>query len=386
MKTQVPFDSIRGVCLGALGFLACACAVGTAQEMMDSMDKLTVAKSASRARVLDGAFSDALSSEKAALQFAENRFGKTHPSLAPVLTDLATIYRYMADYPAAEKELRWALALREKNLKSNDPLLAESLCQLGGLYGDWGRWKESLFYETRAHSILGNSNNKSDTLLSQVLNQLGRAQAGLGDTSAAVSSYKESLEVSEKAKTRDPVLVIEALKALSVLSAGNKQFSEAQSCLEKALETSKKNYASDSVEVGDALESLGDFFHARQQLEKAQPLYQSAIQNYKRFVGVYFGYPTLPYLLRLSKAYETVGDDKSSEDLLGKGLDSARVSYGKNHPQVAVFAWRLGQVQIRLGKTKSGREHLLECQTILQSLFPADYPFLRDVEARLKNN
>ena len=124
-----------------------------AEGPWDDQDFLVVSENTAYVKAADGEFSDALAAEKNALAAAQDRFGPTHPSLAPILTDLATLCRKMARFSEAESDLRWALALREKNLGLNDPLVAQSLDQLASLDSDLGRFEESEILEKRAVGI-----------------------------------------------------------------------------------------------------------------------------------------------------------------------------------------------------------------------------------------
>ena len=359
---------------------------GWALERLDSIDRFIVAKHSAAARVQNGDFAGALSAEKVALQIAENRFGKTHPGVVPVLEDMASIYRYMGDYAMAEVDLKWGLALREKALPEGDPLLAESLSQLGEFYGDTGHWIEADFYENRALSILEGQKSPFPGNLIAALNVIGNADLHLQKTGEALAFIKRGWESWKTIKEGTPLLGIETLSLLAKVELLANRDTDAQTHLEKALEIARKSFAVDSVELADAMEPLADFYRSQNQLEKARPLYQSALQIYKRFVGVYFGYPTLPYLQRLARGYASTGDDKSAEDLLGKALNTAGDVYGKSHPQVAVLCFELAKVEKRLGEGKSARLHLEQSLDILKSHFPSNYPLTQEVETRLKND
>jgi len=112
------------------------------QEALDSSDKIFSAQYAAYQRVQSGSLNDALAASKDALKTAENRYGPTHPTVVPLLVDLATLYRIMGRYEEAESSLKWGLAIREKTLDKNDLLIAETLEHLASLYNDWGNGKK----------------------------------------------------------------------------------------------------------------------------------------------------------------------------------------------------------------------------------------------------
>src|SRR5579872_1332120 len=155
----------------ALFFYLSLCTVGMtrAERMMDSVDTFSVARNAAYMRIKDGDFAGALSAEEKALRSAEDRFGKLHPSIVPVLNDVAVIHRYLGHYAQAETDFKWGLAIREKTLGPDDPLVAESLSHLAALYDDWGRWQEGEFFAQRALTIREEQPVKSPRDISQAL-------------------------------------------------------------------------------------------------------------------------------------------------------------------------------------------------------------------------
>lgn len=345
-----------------------------AEQNMDSMDTFSVATSAALARVREGDFKNALSAEMNAMSIAENRFGKTHPSVAAVLTDLATIHRYMGLYPEAESELKWALAIRERALEPNNLLIADSLENLACFYNDWGRWKDALYYGNKAVELYEKLGTSSSPSLSRGYAHLGEIQLNLGDKRDALESLGRTRELLEKHPSPDPLVKVGFLNLMAEAYLRSKKTTEAETCLKDSLEWVKAHDAVDSVEMGDALKKLGDFYGAQGRKEKAQAQYEAAFKVYRRFVGVNYTYPSLPYLRRLAGVQLELGQAKEAKDLLEKTLQSSVEVFGNQHPQVALDLWALAQAEKKLGEKDKAQKHLKEALNISQAFFPPDHP------------
>jgi len=366
--------------LPALFFLFTLPSTGPSQELLDSVDGLLSAQYSAYKNNEAGFLNDALASAKAALETARNRYGPTHLAIVPVLTDLATLDRVLARFEEAESNLKWGLAIREKKLGPQDPLVAESLEQLAALYDDWGKWKEAEFFGKRALDIREKFTDQGG--LVKALGLLGGIELNLRNNTAAQTLLKRGLELQDK-NAGPPVLSIQMLSSLAIAFLADKRPAEALASLQKALSLAQKNFPAEGVEWEDAMKKLGDYYASTGQPEKAKPLYESVLKIAKGYVGVYYGYTVLPYLQRLAEAYQSVGDYKSAEDLLNKSLATSREAFGTQHPLVAVTLLRLARAEEGLGESKSARTHREEALSILKSRLPKDYPLILEVTTQL---
>ena len=182
-----------------------------AEQTMDSGDALSVAESTAYDRCQKGKWEEALAAEQNALKIAESRYGPTHPSLAPLLAEVATLDRYLALYADAESNLQWALAIREKNYGMGSPLVAESFCDLASLYFDWGHWEEAEFFQRKAVALLDNGTEEPENPenLGQALELLGQIEMELQKKDEALSLLKRSLEIAEKDPAVRPTRLLE---------------------------------------------------------------------------------------------------------------------------------------------------------------------------------
>jgi hypothetical protein len=384
---------------------------------MDSEDQLSVDRFTARERIKSGYIVDALKAEQDALQVQEYRDGPIHPSLAPILDDLATLDRYLARYSEAESRLKWALAIREKTFGSNNNLVAQSQHLLASLYLDWGHWEDAEFYEKKAllslqynqshASILntwlpnfirfvktlapkqaarGQAQNPSENKplpLWEAFALMGQIKMGLQNNKEALAFFQESLETEQKDPDRTPSSHIQLLNLTAENHLLLQQPSDAQSCLEEALNTAKANFKANSIEVADAMEHLGIFYRSQKLEDKAKPLLSSAREIYRGCVGTYFGYSSLPYVQKLAKADESLGQFNDALELLQKNIQSAREAFGANHPRVAVGLMDLAEAEKAVGQDALAQKNLKQALKIAQSVYGDDYPLVLKIQKQI---
>jgi tetratricopeptide (TPR) repeat protein len=349
-----------------------------AEHTLDVTDPLVVARNQAFIGVKNGSLTDALSIEEKALKMAQDEWGPTHPSLAPILTDLATIDRYLGRYSDAEASLNWALALRVKAFGPEDPSAAESLGQLASLYADWGRWDDAEYYAARTRNLLEKSNNDSSTPFIQTLNELGAVDLAQGKTAQSESWFKESLKIQDQNQIPDKNGYIQSLTRLSEVYRIEKNMADAQNFLEKALETAQKSFPADSLEVADAAEALGVFFQSQNKPQSADPLLASSLKIYQHFVGDYYGFSTLPFVSRLAKAYSLSGNNKQALDLLTSCLKIRQDTYGEKSVQAALTLMELSRVEKKLGADSVFKQESSEALTILKGYFTDQHPLVKE--------
>lgn len=351
--------------------------------MMDS-GVFNNSRSAALILAAAGKFPKAIQVENDALQIAQDEFGPTHPSLVPILDDLATIQRCVGQYKESEEGYKWGLALLEKNMGPDHPLVANSLDHLAALYNDLSRNNEAELLEKRALGIRENAAQPDPTSLAQTLGLMGQTELNLKNDGQAQALFLRALQTLDDKPDSHPGLSLVFLNALAQTYHLGQNFSEEQSTLEKALDTAQKNFRADGVEVADAMERLGDFFHSQNQDAKAQTLYESAFQIDQHYVGTVYSYPSLPYLKRLAKADGALGKIKESEDLWQKSIQTEKEVFGPRHPQIALDLIQLAQVETGLGKQSMAQADLKESLTILKIYFTDDNPWVLQAQKQLK--
>jgi len=354
---------------------------------MDSEDALSIAEVTAADRTPKGKFTEALTAEQNALKIAENRYGPTHPSLVPILFDLATLDRHLALYPEAENNLQWALAILQRNFGNVDIQTAESLSQLASLYFDWGHWEDAEYFQNKAVTLWEKApqTGTAPLMLAQALGLLGQIELELGKNAKALSLIKKGDGLLENNPGIQPIQRIQSLNLLASAYHSLGKFPEEGSCLQKALQLAKNHFKANAVELADAQQRLAGFYHSQNQDGEAKPLYESALQIYQGCVGSYFGYSSLPYIQKLATAQEIAGQWKEARDLLQNALPSCEEIYGSSHPQVAVFLLDLARAQKGLGQKDAAQADLKTALQIARSFYRDDNPLVIQIKKELQH-
>jgi hypothetical protein len=354
------------------------------QQLMDMYENYTTKRIAASSDSENGNFKNALEGEQIALQAAQNKFGSLHPSIVPVLNDLAAIYRAMGRYPEAEKTYKWGLAIRENALGLGNPLVADSLNHLAALYGDLARDTEAEILEQRALQIMEKAKGGPNPECALEFLLLGKTQMNLGKFGEAEKTLELGLESEKGGTNPNPGLQLEILSALSQASRAAGHFDKAEARLLQCLEFCEKNFKADGVEMADALERLGDFFRAQGQKSKAQGYYESASKIYKQFTEISCTYPTVPYLLKTAAAYQAMGDDKTARKIREKVLATLRDCLGPDHPRVALCLAELAGDDLALGDKASAVNELKDAWEILKTSLGGQHPLTLNIQKRLQ--
>ena len=356
--------------------------VGAEEPMMDISIFLTSRVGAINS-LKEGNLKGAIAGERMALKITEDQNGRTSLSLVPILTDEAVLHWDLAEYQEAEQELKWALALQEKNLGPDDPKVADSLDPLAALYTDLDRMVEAELLEKRALGLRQGAPNADPQALAKNLGLLAHIEGRMGNKAEQLKLYQRAYNTLKALPHPDLTLAMDISKGFASALTAQKQFSRAATCLEANLEFTQKNFSSDSVEVGNASMDLADFERQEGEFEKAEPLYKTAKNINQRFVGTDDEYATLPYLIRLARINEGLGDLQAAADLWQRTLDVEKRVFGPSHPRIAITLYHLAETESSLKKEGKAKEHLQQAVAILKKHFSSDHPLVAKIRLKL---
>jgi tetratricopeptide (TPR) repeat protein len=350
-----------------------------AEQILDVSDPLSVARNQAVLALHQGHLADAQTLEQKGLRIATERYGPTHPSLAPLLTDLASLQRHEGLFAEAESSLQWALALRIKSLGAENPGVADSNLQLSSLYYDWDRMEDARYFSQKALDLFEKNGRSPFSSYIQSLNLLGKADLSLGQSAPALDWIQKSVAFQEHLKDTDPGLYLQSLQLLSQAQQLAGHGGDAQSCLEKALSCAQKKFKNDSIEVGDASLNLGVFLRSRGQKEKAKSLLEASLKIFSRFVVDYFGYDNLTYVFRLAGVCQALENFPKAEDLLQRCLSIQKDAYGEKSLQVGLTLLQLSPIEKKRGEDAPAQRDFHEGLAILETHYPPGSPFLEKV-------
>jgi tetratricopeptide (TPR) repeat protein len=321
-----------------------------------------------------GQFQAALESEKAAYRLALDRYGPTHPFLAPLLDDLAEMQRNLGQYGEAEKNLKWGLALREKAFDAEDPKLADAMEKLVDLYQDLGRYEEAYYLEKRAVDI--RKKTKGFSGRGSLLSRLGLLESELGKTAEAQKSLSQAVSLLEKSSGPRNLALVVPLQTRADLFIHLKKWDDAQKDLERILEIDQAYSTGMGATTADALRSLGDFFALRNRGDQSKPFYELALKNYLRLLTGKNGYPALDLMEKAAAADRGLGSYSEALDLDAKSMAVEKEVFGPGHPRTALCEARIAWDERLLGKTQAAQTHRQEAEASLRAVLGDSHPLI----------
>ncbi len=238
----------------------------------------------------NGEFEDAKDWLGAALQSAENNFGKGHPRVAVSQSNLANVYRDLGRYEEASKLLEAALQSDLNNFGKGHPRVAASQSDLANVYGDMGRYEE-------ASKLLA-------AALQSDLNNFGK-----GHPRVAVRQSNLALVYGDMGK-----------------------YEEASKLLAAALQSDINNFGKGHPEVAVSQSNLALVYRNLGRHKEAKNLYQQAIGIYEQHFDSQ--HPSFSTLYR--NLFYTLWDLKEKEAAraaLQRAYEIALAALGETHPQ-----------------------------------------------------
>jgi tetratricopeptide (TPR) repeat protein len=314
----------------------------------------------------DGLFSEAIDREQKALGIARDQFGDLHPSLAPILDDLGTLERTAGLYPEAEKDYRWALALRERAYGLDSEPVALSLRNLAALTADLGRLDEALLYIQKAQGILakGPQNGLANA---QCLLEWGILAREKGDLQGSESHLRDCLGMKNEAL---PQWLIDEELARTLLAKGEND--QAEDFAEKALKHRQSLFSVDSPEVGRSLQFCGDL-HLAAGSGKEKRYFEAAAKIRERMVGPDL-FTNIPYLQEAGETDQALGRSKEAYALYKRVLGLVQKYYGPNHPRSAFLFERMAGLEKDLKENGKAQEDLRAAKRILEKTLGKTHP------------
>ncbi len=207
-----------------VGLLCLALWPGTAHgqsaELVDLCDRF--------ARLYtQGRFQEALPFAEKALNLGKSELGSDHSIIAPLLNNLAELYRIQGRYAEAEPLYKRSLGIGERTLGPLHPDVATSLNNLALLYHAQNRYlrAEPLYQRSLAirEKVLGSDHPDVATSLSN----LAGLYDGQGRYGEAEPLYRRSLEIREKVLGPDHTGVAQTLNNLAEHHAVQGRYAEA---------------------------------------------------------------------------------------------------------------------------------------------------------------
>ncbi|WP_426732679.1 tetratricopeptide repeat protein [Myxococcus faecalis] len=239
-------------------------------------------------------------------------------------------------YDAALEDLRAAVAIREKSLGAEHPLVAHPLSTVGIVLNAQGRYAEALASHERALGLLERAYGTEHLGCIEYLNNVATSLRLLGRVEEAVARYSRALKLAERLPHD------EHPRALMV-----------------------------RLNLGDALQRQG-------KLSEALAHYARVLPDLKRIHGE--AHPrVVSVLTSMGNAHADLGQSASAEQAYGEALALQRRYLGDTHPDLALTYNNLGTVKLDLGAHAEARSLLLTARKSWEQSLGTEHPKVASV-------
>ena len=306
-----------------------------------------------------GNYAEAQELYERALHIRQLQLGNDDPLVAESLRDLGVVFLSNRDYDEARPLLSDALAIREKVLDPNDPAIAESLGDLANLHSALGQFVLAAPLLERALAIRENALPPDHPKVARSLLELGAAYRAMGDYVRAETLFQQALESMESRYGPDHREISRPLRALGLLYHAWGHYVSAEPLLKRALAIREKAYivTPQHPDIAESVRDLGMLYYAMGDYPKAEPYLQRALAL--REQAFYPSSSQVPSALAdLGMLYYKMEDYERAEPLLERALELYESESHPNSRAIAKLMSTLGFIFTRVGYEATAQKML----------------------------
>ena len=285
------------------------------------------------------------------LAIREKILGPEQPVVARSLNNLARIYHHQGKFSQAEALYQQALTIRENALGSEHPHVADSLNDLGVLYSEQGKYEEAEPLYQRALAIHEKALGPEHPDVATSLNSLASLYQAQGRYAEAEPLYQRVLALSEKALGPEHPDVANSLNNLASLYQVQGKNTQALPIYRRALTIFEQTLGNDHPNVATCLSNIGDIYYNQGKFVWAEQNLQQALAIQKKKLGL--DHPDLAKTLyNLAVLYGQQGKYDRAKPLFRQALAIYEKALGPDHPDLATFLENYAGVLRRAKQTR----------------------------------
>jgi len=222
---------------------------------------------------------------KEALAIYTQLDGPDNPEVARATQELATLEAARGDYSAAEKTFRRALEIHRRVSPPESVDLATNLSDLGSTLTGLDRYDEAEKLLTEALQIARLPANAGQNALPEALNNLAYVYYRQDHPEKAEALYRESLALNRKMLGETHPNIATNLDNLATVLMVRGDMDGAEQAFREALAMRRQLFGSDHPDVGTSLHNLSYLLCRRNQWDKAEPLLREALPIFTKTLG-----------------------------------------------------------------------------------------------------
>ncbi|ATB37026.1 hypothetical protein CYFUS_002447 [Cystobacter fuscus] len=266
---------------------------------------------------------------------------------AEALNTQAVTYQRMGRHEEARQKHEHALALRQKVLGPEHPLVAASYNNLGIVLAEMGQFEQARASYDHALQLRRKTLGKDHPFVAQSYSNLGTVLSELGRHEEARDMYEHALAIRKKTLGLEHPDVASSLTNLGVALTQLGRYSEALAMQESALALRRKllgpehpDLAMPLTNLGGALRKLRRYAEARTHLEHALALREKALGA---------DHPDVAQTLdELGQLLADMGRHAEARAHYERALAIQQKALRPGHPSIAASLTHLGELLVRM--------------------------------------
>lgn len=260
---------------------------------------------------------------KRSIALMEKSVGLDTPLVSAELTNLAALYQRQGRFTEAEPLFKRALAVSEKGLSREHPDVGRALNNLATLYVKQERQAEAEPLFQRALAIYQKAAGPEHPAVATVLNNIGQVDRDLNRDADAEAPIKRSLAIREKVLGADHPDVARSLNNLAGLYEHQQRYADAEPLYRRALAIRERALGPDHPDVVTSTSNLANFLYVSGRTADALPLAERTLRDGRAQLRV-----VLPILFS-ARQQRLLPDDKALDEALAaiqRGTQSSAAS------------------------------------------------------------
>ncbi|MFN7898767.1 MAG: tetratricopeptide repeat protein [Synechococcaceae cyanobacterium] len=320
-----------------------------------------------------GAYAEAALLWERILAIVEKDVGPEHPLIASCLNILALLYADQGRYREAEPLYKRSLTIREKAEVPEDPETVTSLNGLAELYRAQGRYVEAepLYKRALAISVKGLGPEHHYTAGS--LNNLAGLYYSQGRYGEAESLFKRSLAIYEKADVSGKHKSTASLNNLAELYRAQGRYGEAESLFKRAIAIYERSLGTQHPSTATSLSNLAALYHSQGRYGEAESLLKRAMAIHEKVLGLNH-FLTATSRINLAAVYSSQGRYGEAETLYKRTIAIYEKALG-SEPGINVASLNnLGFLYFSQGRDGEAKPLYMRALSISEKALGPDHP------------
>ncbi|KAK5181775.1 hypothetical protein LTR44_005975 [Exophiala sp. CCFEE 6388] len=268
---------------------------------------------------------------------------------------LGVLLYEQAQYRAAERMLKRALARYEIVLGRDNVSTLNTINELGGLYAAQGRPNEAEEMSQQAlvgfERLLGDKHESTLTALTN----LGRVYQMQGRLKEAEEVIQRAFQIKKDTLGLEHRSTLLSIQTLGVIYLDLWKLDQAAEMYHQALQGYEKMFGPKHRQILDLVNELGRLYHRQGEIDKAEAMFQRALQGWEETAGAKHTL-TLAAVNNLGGVYIEQGKSGQGEEFLLRALQGEEKKLGVNHTVTLQTVSRLGGLYNDQGRWTEAEE------------------------------